>query len=388
MSANHTMKSKSKTVALSRRYLAALRRHLSQSAPDTLEPAVKLGQQAVAIGLETLDLALIHERALLSCSQSAKSLRNSDCIIEKAGAFFVEAIQPIEVTHRSALESNIRLNRMNRELNQRTMELAASNQSLKGSIAKRKAVEQALRSKEKLSTQLLDRSNLLQEQLRQLSRQMLLTQEEERKRISRELHDVIAQMLTGINIRLETLRTEAAISTSGLTKNILRTQRLVEMSVDVVHRFARELRPAMLDDLGLIPALYSYMTDFTKRTGVRVSLTAFAGVEKLSNARRTALYRVALEALTNIGSHAKASSGSVTIEKLGDNVRMQIKDNGKSFSIERFLRSKRSLSHGLGLLGMRERAEMLGGSLTVESDLGKGTTIQMLIPFNDSARKP
>ena len=180
-----------------------------------------------------------------------------------------------------------------------------------------------------------------------------------------------------------TLRTEAAVDTRGLTKSIARTQRLVEKSVDIVHRFARELRPAMLDDLGLIPALYSYLKGFTEATGIRVSLTAFAGVKELSNAKRTALYRVAQEALTNIARHAQASRGKVIIERLANDVRMQIKDDGKSFDVERVLRFRRI--RRLGLLGMRERVEMIGGRFMVESVPGQGTTIQVQIPFDNGA---
>ena len=129
---------------------------------------------------------------------------------------------------------------------------------------------------------MLEQSDHLQEQLRRLSRQILSAQEEERKKISRELHDVIAQTLTGINVRLATLKKEAAVNTKGLDRNIARTQRLVEKSVNIVHRFARELRPAVLDDLGLIPALHSFMKSFREQTGIQVSLTAFAGVEQVT----------------------------------------------------------------------------------------------------------
>ena len=117
----------------------------------------------------------------------------------------------------------------------------------------------------------------MQEQLRLLSRQLLSAQEEERKRISRELHDVIAQTLTGINVRLATLKKEATLNTKGLERNIARTQRLVEKSVDIVHRFARELRPTVLDDLGLIPALHSFMKNFTRRDGHPGQLDGLCG---------------------------------------------------------------------------------------------------------------
>ena len=133
---------------------------------------------------------------------------------------------------------------------------------LKQEIAQRKSVEESLRQSEQHYSQLLEQSRQLQEQLRHLSRQILSAQEEERKKISRELHDVIAQTLTGINVRLAALKKEATINTKGLRTKIARTQRLVEKSVDIVHRFARELRPTVLDDLGLIPALHSFMKAF------------------------------------------------------------------------------------------------------------------------------
>ena len=382
MSINSEPRAKRHSPVMVRRYQLALRRYLAQGPAASLEPAVKLGRQAVNMGLETLDLAKIHEQAL-----PVQSSTDQDRIIKPARAFFAEAITPIEETHRLALEANAQVSQLKKELNQRTSDLTTSNRKLKNSASKRKIAEEALRQREARSSQLLEQSQLLQEQLRHLSRRILSAQEEERKRISRELHDVVAQMLTGINIRLEALKADAAVKTKGLSKSILHTQRLVEKSVDIVHQFARELRPAMLDDLGLIPALYSYMTKFTKTTGIRVSLTAFAGVEELSNVKRTALYRVAQEALANIARHAKANNGEVIIEKLEDNVQMQIKDNGKSFDVEHVLHARKIRRMGLGLLGMRERMEMLGGSFSVKSVPGQGTTIQVKIPFDNKANQ-
>src|ERR1700733_2018167 len=173
----------------------------------------------------------------------------------------------------------------------------------------------------------MEKSDFMQGQLRQLSRQILSTQEEERKRISRELHDVIAQTLTGINVRLGALKKAAASNTTHLDRNIAETQRLVEKSVDLVHEFARELRPAVLDDLGLIPALHTFMKNFTTQTGLRTHLTAFAGVEELEAVQRTVLFRVAQEALTNVARHAQASSVEVSIHKLPDCICLKIKDD-------------------------------------------------------------
>lgn len=377
------MKRKSSVVA--RDYQAGLRRYLARGPAGSLKPAVRLGRRAVALGLETLDLALIHEQALIVQALPIHASTARDRLIKRAGLFFAEAILPMEETHHSALEANAHLSRVNRALNQRTAALASSNRKLKKEIAKRKAVEQALRRSERSSGQLLHQSRRMQQQLRHLSRRILLTQEEERKRISRELHDVIAQVLTSINVRLAVLKTEATVNTSGLTKNIARTQRLVEKSVDIVHRFAYDLRPAVLDLLGLIPALHSFMKTFTKETGIRVSLTAFAGVNELDSARRTVLYRVAQEALTNVARHAQASRVEASILRLPKAIRMQIRDNGKSFDMERVLRAGRSKR--LGLLGMRERVEMVGGNFSVESSPGKGTTIQAQIPFRGGAKE-
>ncbi|MGA9450659.1 MAG: ATP-binding protein, partial [Verrucomicrobiia bacterium] len=164
-------------------------------------------------------------------------------------------------------------------------------------------------------------------------------------------------------------------------KTISHTQRLVEKSVNIVHRFARELRPTLLDDLGLIPALHSFMNEFTKRTGIHIGFTASAGLERLDSARRTVLYRVAQSALTNVAQHAQASRVKVSIRKLRDAIRMEIRDDGKSFEVERGLFAKRHTR--LGLPGMRERAEMVGGSFGVESAPGKGTTIRARIPLSN-----
>jgi len=230
---------------------------------------------------------------------------------------------------------------------------------------------------------LLEQSEHLQEQLRQLSRQILSAQEDERKRISRELHDVIAQTLTGINIRLSALNKEAARNTKHLDRKIASAQRLVEKSVDIVHRFALELRPAVLDDLGLIPALHSFVKTFFAKTGVRTHLTAFAGVEQTDIVHRTVLFRVAQEALANVAKHARASRVDVHIQKTPDGICMKITDNGKSFQVQQTLQAKGNKR--LGLLGMRERLEMVGGRFVIESAPGKGTTVTATIPTAKAA---
>jgi signal transduction histidine kinase len=262
---------------------------------------------------------------------------------------------------------------------------AAALKQLKKEIGNRETVQKALKTSERHHRQLLEASHQMQEQLRRLSHDILSAQEEERKRISRELHDEIGQTLTAINVKLVALKQQAALGTASLGKQLVGTQRLLERSMNTVHRFARELRPPLLDDLGLIPALRSYMKEFSKRTRVPVHVTLFAAVERLDGDKRTVLYRVAQEALSNVEKHAHATRVNVSIRKTGDVARMEIHDNGKSFQVQRALFAKKIKR--LGLLGMRERVEMVGGSFAVESSPGTGTTVRAEIPIRNSVRR-
>ena len=229
---------KKKLTALSRRYVAALQKHLQQR-PRAMPPcgtALALGRQAAALNLETLDVARIHEDALATLEAS----RSRDGLIKRAEIFFTEAIIPIEETHQAALKTNVRLNRLNQTLGRRTVDLAASHRSLKLGVVQRKAVEAALKKSGEHSRKLLKESLRLQKHLQRLTHQILSAQEDKRKKISRDLHDEIAQTLLGINVRLLTLKKEAAINAGGLQKEIVGTQELVDKSVKSIKRFARE----------------------------------------------------------------------------------------------------------------------------------------------------
>ncbi len=366
-------------------YLRALKLYLKDGADTRLKTARALGRRAVRLGLETLDLAMIHESALLEHIETVGTADERVRLINTARTFYAEAIIALEETHRAAREANARLHQLNVSLGQRTRELDASNRKLLKEVARRQVVEEDLRQSERQATQLLKQSQNLQEQLRLLSRRIMSAQEEEKKRISRELHDLISQMLSGINLRLATLKTDLTANAKGLGRKIQSTQRLVEKSVDVVHRFARELRPAVLDDLGLIAALHSHAETFSRQTGIRVHMTVFAEVKHLGNDECTVLYRVAQEALSNINRHARAGRIDMSIRKHDDTVRMLIKDDGRSFDVQKHLKARKQ--KGLGLLGMRERVEMVGGTFAVESTPGHGTTIRADIPFTHGSKE-
>jgi len=378
---------KRKLTALSRRYQAALRKHLAHGSPARTAPARQIGRQAMATGLETLDLARVHELALIALVLPGDSPATRAAMVRRAGLFFAEAITPIETTHRTAREANVRLNQLIEMLSRHSVDLADSNRQLKQEIAQRKTAEASLRKSERHSSELLKQSQHMQEQLRNLSRQLLLAQEDERKKISRELHDEIAQTLTGINVRLATLKAGATVNTKGLQQKITSAQRMVEKSVDIVHQFARDLRPMVLDDLGVVPALHSFMKGFTKQTGLHVHFKTFTSgrIAELDTDTRTVLYRIAQEALTNVARHAQASRVEVSLRKLPRGIGLAIKDNGKSFQVAQVLHAK--VNTRLGLLGMRERVEMVGGHLRIESAPGHGTAIRAEIPFTNRNRR-
>ena len=227
---------KRKKTDLSQQYVRALKKHLSQGSRAGVRSAHGLGRQAVAIGMETLDMAKIHEGALATLEASS----SSDGLIERAEFFFKEATIPIEKMHHPALRAAVRLSHLDDELVQRTVDLAASNRSLKRSIVRRKRVEEALKKSGGHSRKLLEESRRLQKHLQQLSHQILTAQEDKRKKVSRNLQDEIAQTLLGINVRLLTLKKEAALNALGFKRDIASTQRLVDKSVRSIKRFARE----------------------------------------------------------------------------------------------------------------------------------------------------
>lgn len=236
------------------------------------------------------------------------------------------------------------------------------------------ASNEKLRKSEHYAHQLLEQSHRLQEKLRHVSHQILLAQENLRKEISHELHDKVVQLLIGISLNLEAFSKKAKSNPRSIPRKIIPLQHLVEETVQVVHQFARDLRPAMLDDLGLVPALQSYLQIYSKRTGLKINFKAVARLDALDIDRLTMLYRVAQEALTNVQKHAKATEVSVILRKIRGGACLEIVDNGQAFDVGRL--SDTSHTHRLGLTSMRERVEMFGGQFSVTSTPGTGTTVR------------
>jgi signal transduction histidine kinase len=257
--------------------------------------------------------------------------------------------------------------------------LLKRNLSLAREVLRRKDAEILTKESNRQHQALLLESQIMQRKLRQLTRQVISAHEEERKEISRELHDEVVQTLIGINVQLAALSKGATDGLDTLKEKIAATQKLVANSVNAVHDFARELRPAGLDDLGLIPALHAYCKTLADRKNIRIHITTIGGVEILDSDQKTALYRVAQEALTNIVRHARASQVRITISTAANAIQMEIGDDGKAFQVGKTLSC--NSSKRLGLLGMRERIEMVGGSLAITSAPERGTTVRATIPL-------
>ena len=231
---------KRKLLALSRSYLAALQRYLLAGAGARLVAAKSLGAEAVASGLETLDLARIHELALAALVPPNGPAAARRRLTRRAEVFFAEANLAIVETHVATVEVVGRLQQIHETLGRRTEELAVARRSLRRGIVHRKTAQQNFKKRAARSARLLDQSRQLQEHLRRLTRQIFSTQEEERKKMSQELHDEIAQTLLGINVRLITLKQDAQSGAAGLHRDIDGTRRLVEKSARTMLRLAHE----------------------------------------------------------------------------------------------------------------------------------------------------
>jgi signal transduction histidine kinase len=228
---------KQKSTQLPQRYLVALEKHLKQGPQASLLPALVLGQLAVTLGLETLDLARIHEQALVTLELS--NTRNA--FSKLAGIFFNEANIPIEETHRAARRNKAHLGRLMTTLGQRTKELADSRRELQQGATQRKVMEDGFAKRGRHHQKCLEESLELQKRLRQLTHRVLAVQEDDRRKISHELQDEIAQTLLGINVRLLSLKSEARKNTAGLKNEIASTQRLVAKSARLMQQTGRKI---------------------------------------------------------------------------------------------------------------------------------------------------
>jgi signal transduction histidine kinase len=321
-----------------------------------LLPIVVLtGQADEAIGLEAVRHGiqdyLIKGQAF--GLQTARSIRYA--IERKQAETALKQAEASLQTERDQLEVRVR---------ERTAELSQTNQVLQGEMARRERAEAAHR---------------------EALRRLVAAEETERGRISRELHDRLGQDLTALKLGLQIMRKRRTCP-PRMRESVGKLEHLADCLMRDIHRLAWELRPAALDDFGLELALRRYAADWAELTGVPVDFhSRGASADRLAPELETTLYRITREALTNVFRHAQARRVSVLLERRPDHVLLIVEDDGQGFDAAARLRTPDTQGK-LGLLGMQERATLVGGSVEIESNPGAGTSVFARLPLTLSQR--
>jgi signal transduction histidine kinase len=201
--------------------------------------------------------------------------------------------------------------------------------------------------------------------------------EQEKSRVARELHDELAQSLTALKMDTIFVRDNLGADPQGAARKLDEMLAMIDASVAATRRIAADLRPLLLDDLGLMPAIEWLVQNFTQRTGVACDLVADEELE-LHEPYATAVFRIVQESLVNVAKHSQASRVEVSVSRTGGEMLLRVRDNGVGFSP-----SAARKPGSLGLTGLRERAQLLKGSISVDSEPGNGTTVQARIPVRE-----
>jgi signal transduction histidine kinase len=252
------------------------------------------------------------------------------------------------------------------------------------------SLDESARWAEQLETRVLERTSEVEERNRELdalnrTRRQLLArtitaQEEERKRLARELHDDSAQTLTAVLMTLKTAEDALPTSPGDARKALTRSRAQAEVALREIRKAIVDLRPSALDDLGLASAVRWYADEHLRPLGIGVSLEIGGDEQRASGAGATAIFRIVQEAVSNVAKHSGARQARVRLDFRPSEVIAVVEDDGTGFDPES-LRQPLESGRGLGLLGMRERAELFGGTLRIESSAGKGTRIRVRVPY-------
>jgi len=218
------------------------------------------------------------------------------------------------------------------------------------------------------------------QELRGLSQKLVRAQEEERKSISRELHDQIGQMLTALRMEFGNLDSLRDSPGDEFSLRLKEGKTLAEQTLRVVRDLAMGLRPSMLDDLGLAPAVEWQAREFTRHTGIPVDVQIDGNLAGLPEGPRICIYRVVQEALTNCARHAQAKDVRITLHGRGGGVSLTVQDDGKGFDV------RQEGGRGVGLIGIEERVRELEGTVSIISQPQKGTLVRVEVPFKEEAR--
>ncbi len=223
------------------------------------------------------------------------------------------------------------------------------------------------------------RTEQAERELRRLSQQLVHAQEAERKSLSRELHDQVGQMLTALRMEAGNLEDARRAPDPQFTEKLREIKVLAEQALSAVRNLAMGIRPAMLDDLGLGPALEWQGREFSRRSGIPATVQIDGTLDGLPDSHRTCVFRVVQEALTNCARHSQAKNIRVAVHGREDGLSLIVQDDGVGFS------DNNTSRHGLGLVGIEERARELGGIVTIHSQPGKGTSVMVELPLERKA---
>ncbi len=314
MEATVSASEKSSPGELQREYAEALGRYLAEGGEAPLQQAYELGRQCLTSGEGILAMVSLHHGALAAILRGNQFAVKPAEAIRKAGEFLVEAMSPFEMTHRAIGDANTALRRLNETL------------------------------------------------------------EEEVQRIALALHDDAGQLMVAVHLSLDETMRDMPPEIKARMSGVKALLGLVE---ERIRDLSHELRPAMLDHLGLVPAVEFLAANFGQRTGLHIN------VESTLNGRlppqlAVALYRIIQEALTNVRRHARATRVRIHLSRRGNTLRCTVSDNGIGFDPAATVQSALP---GLGLLGIRERLNALGGKLRIQSAEGQGTRLEITVPL-------
>jgi signal transduction histidine kinase len=232
-------------------------------------------------------------------------------------------------------------------------------------------------------SRLYERLHKARERFRQLARQTLLAEEQERRRIARELHDETSQTLSGLALQLQALLDIAEMSSSHDTEFVAKLKKVQSLAIQVhreISRLIADLRPALLDTLGLVPAIRQYAESSLRPAGINVSVVVKGADRHLPSEVEVGLFRWAQGAIGNIAQHSKAKNASIVLEYQGDELLVHISDDGQGFDVSKITDIEAS-GRGRGLFSMKERVGLLGGICWIESRPGQGTDVRARVPI-------
>lgn len=359
-------------------YQGALQEYLAHPDETRLQQAYELGRAAMNAGLGVFDLIRLHHQALsdgVFPDDPQAAVRLTPAI----EGFLIEALSPFELAQRGIRRARERLEALNVELAQENEALVQNKAELEKEIALREQTEVALREGKERYFRLFREAQTMEENLHDLSVQVLSAQENDRRRISRELHAEIVQALAAVNVTIALLKKQAGPN-PALQHNVAQAEQLVAHSMETVHDFARELRPATLDHLGVQSALTEHVTQFRRNTGLPVELVTHPDLGQLDEARGEILFRVVQEAL-NYFSRRGATGVRIGFTAAGGLLVGEILATGAAPVALTDEPGSAKRADRIELLAIQERVRQLGGTFAAET-LPHGGRIRATIPLS------